>query len=113
MNELGKFLRRRSKEIGLSMSDVARRANKSRQTLHQLTVPSARLPHLKTIADIARVINVHPADLVAVLFEDASLRPKGHAAGCRCGLAPAPEPGEQAVSRPQVLTQQKPPFQPD
>ncbi len=97
MNELGKFLRRRSKEIGLTMSEVARRASKSRQTLHQMTMPSARLPHLQTIVDVARVLNVHPADLVAVLFDDASLRPRRHATGCRCGLGAMPVEGSDQI----------------
>lgn len=78
MNALGRYLRARAKERGLSMAELARSSGKSRQTLHTLSQEGARLPELQTLIDLALVLGVHPLRLIHLVFEDVKL-PSGQA----------------------------------
>lgn len=73
---LGRFLESRTTELGLTLSEVARRAAKSRQTLHALSQTHARLPELQTLIDLALVLGVHPLRLIHLVFEDVRLPTK-------------------------------------
>lgn len=72
-NALGRFIRSRAKELGLSLAEVARRAHKSRQTLYALGVAGGRLPDLETLVEFALVLGVHPLRLIHLVFEDYHL----------------------------------------
>lgn len=73
MNALGRYLRARTKERGISMAELARRAGKSRQTIHALSQAGARLPELQTLIDLGLVLGVHPLRLIHLVFEDVKL----------------------------------------
>jgi transcriptional regulator with XRE-family HTH domain len=73
---LGRFIGMRAEELGLSLSEVAKRAGKSRQTLHALSQAHARLPELQTLIDLALVLGVHPLRLIHLVFEDVKLPTK-------------------------------------
>lgn len=73
MNALGRYLRERCAQRGLSASELARRAGKSRQTLLSISMASARLPSIETLVDLALVLDVHPLRLMQLVFEDMAL----------------------------------------
>ena len=70
MNALGRFLRSRTRELGISLSELARRSGKSRQTLHSLSVNGERLPEIETLIDLALSLDVHPMRLLHLVFDD-------------------------------------------
>ncbi len=73
MNTLGHFLRKRTRELGISLSELARRSGKSRQTLHSLSVKGERLPSIETLFDLALHLGVHPMRLLHLVFDDYQL----------------------------------------
>ncbi len=73
MNALGSYLRSRASECGLSLAELARRAGKSRQTLHSLSQDGARLPELETLVALATALQTHPLRLIQLVFEDHPL----------------------------------------
>ncbi len=73
MNALGQCLRERSAQRGLSISELARRAGKSRQTLLSIGTDSGRLPAIETLVNIALALDVHPLRLMQLVFEDLPL----------------------------------------
>ncbi len=76
MNALGRYLRERCAQRGLSSSELARRAGKSRQTLLSIGTASGRLPAIETLVDLALVLDVHPLRLMQLVFEDMPLPAK-------------------------------------
>lgn len=71
MNDhLNSYLRRRAQTLGMTMSDVGRKAGLSRQTLYGLAQVPHKLPSLQTIVSLAQVLEVHPLKLLQALFED-------------------------------------------
>jgi transcriptional regulator with XRE-family HTH domain len=77
MNALGLYLRERCAQRGLSMSELARRAGKSRQTLLTISTTTGRLPAMETLVELALVLELHPLRLVQLVFEDFAM-PKRH-----------------------------------
>ena len=73
MNALGRYLRERCAQRGLSSSELARRASKSRQTLLSIGTDGGRLPTIETLVDLALVLEVHPLRLMQLVFEDLQL----------------------------------------
>ena len=76
MNALGLYLRERCAQRGLTASELARRAGKSRQTLQTISTGSGRLPAIETLVDLALVLEVHPLRLMQLVFEDMHLPTK-------------------------------------
>lgn len=68
-----KYIENRANELGLSLSEVCRRANISRQTLYSLT-QGAKLPALKTIVGLAGVLEVHPLHLLQLVFDEVPMK---------------------------------------
>lgn len=75
-NALGRYMRGKAKDLGLSMAEVARQSGKSRQTLHSIGEVGGRLPELETLIEIAVVLGVHPLRLIHLIFEDYHLPPR-------------------------------------
>lgn len=73
MNALGRFLRFRARDLGISMAELSRRAGKSRQTLHAISASGGRLPELATLIDLAVVLGEHPLRLIHLVFDDYKL----------------------------------------
>lgn len=73
LNTLGKYLLQRSRTLGLSMAEVARRAGLSRQTISAISRTDSRLPTLETLVKLAEVLRVHPLRLIHLVFEDYKL----------------------------------------
>lgn len=78
MNALWKFIRQRADALDISLTELARRAKKSRQTLYALADFQERLPQMETLIDLALVLDVHPLRLIHLVFEDCRL-PTRHA----------------------------------
>ncbi len=73
MNALGQYMRERCAQRGLTSSELARRAGKSRQTLLSISTAGGRLPAIETLVDLALVLEVHPLRLMQLVFEDMPL----------------------------------------
>lgn len=70
MNALGNYIRRRARQKGMSVSDICKAADKSRQTFYALSEPRERLPDLETLVDFAVALDVHPMRLVQLAFDE-------------------------------------------
>ncbi|RVU43756.1 NBR1-Ig-like domain-containing protein [Rubrivivax rivuli] len=73
MNALGRYLRDRCKELGLTSSELARRSGKSRQTILSAGTHGGGLPAIETLVQLALVLKVHPLRLMQLVFEDLEL----------------------------------------
>lgn len=62
------YLEERLKELGLSKSEAARRADISRQTWYRLEGVEAADTKLSTIVQIAGALETHPMTLLQVYF---------------------------------------------
>lgn len=74
-NSLNFFVRQRCAQLGLSMSELGRRADLSRQTLYELSRLPAKLPSLTTVVALAQVLEVHPMSLLQCVFEMVPVKP--------------------------------------
>lgn len=72
MNALGRFIRQRAKELGKSLTDIAREAGTGRQTLYAISAAGGRLPDLNTLVKVGLALEVHPLRLVQLSFENYS-----------------------------------------
>jgi DNA-binding XRE family transcriptional regulator len=63
------FVRQRSAQLGLSLTELCRRAGISRQTLYELERLPHKLPSLTTVVALAQVLDVHPMRLLQFVFE--------------------------------------------
>ncbi len=63
------FVRQRSAQLGLSLTELCRRAGISRQTLYELERLPHKLPSLTTVIALAQVLDVHPMRLLQFVFE--------------------------------------------
>ena len=72
---LDKFVRQRCPQLGLSMSELGRRAILSCQTLYELSRLPARLPSLTTVVALAQVLEAHPMRLLHCVFEMVPVMP--------------------------------------
>lgn len=66
---LKSYIQSRANEQGLSLSEVCRRANISRQTLYSLNQVPYKLPALQTLVSLASVLAVHPLRLLQLVFD--------------------------------------------
>jgi transcriptional regulator with XRE-family HTH domain len=73
MNDLSTYIRRRAKELGLTITELCRRAEISRQTLYALQNNYKRLPSLDTIVVLAQILKTHPLQLLNLLFATESI----------------------------------------
>lgn len=73
-NSIELFVRQRARELGVSLSEVCRRAGISRQTLYELAQVPQRLPALTTVVILADVLEVHPLRLLQMIFDDVPVR---------------------------------------
>lgn len=82
------YVRGRSKDLGLSLAELCRRAGMSRQTLYSLGEAGAKLPNLNTVVALAGVLEVHPMRLLHLLFDAAPVHPRARSAnrGDRSGF---------------------------
>jgi transcriptional regulator with XRE-family HTH domain len=69
--QLHLYLRQRSQSLGMTLSEVGRRAGLSRQTLYALSQAPQKLPALQTIVALAEVLDVHPLRLLQALFDES------------------------------------------
>ena len=67
------YIRSRAGELGLSLSEVCRRASISRQTLYTLNLVPHKLPALQTIVSLADVLHVHPLRLLQLVFDEVPI----------------------------------------
>ena len=72
---LATFVRQRCAQLGLSMSELGRRADLSRQTLYELSRLPAKLPSLTTVVALAQVLEVHPMRLLQCVFDMVPVKP--------------------------------------
>ena len=70
------YIRNRANEQGMSLSELCRRANISRQTLYSLNQVPHKLPPLQTIVGLSQVLAVHPLRLLHLVFDDLSVTPQ-------------------------------------
>jgi transcriptional regulator with XRE-family HTH domain len=70
---LARYIRSRSNELDLSVSEVCRKAGVSRQTLYSLNQVPDRLPTLQTLVTLAEVLHVHPMRLLQLLFDEVPI----------------------------------------
>lgn len=73
MNALGRYLRERAIERGVSFAELARRTGMSRQTLYAISDDNGRLPEIETVVKLAVELSVHPLQLFHMVFEDYQL----------------------------------------
>lgn len=71
---LEEFIRRRSRELGRSLSEICRRAAISRQTLYEFWQYEKQYPSLQTVVALATTLEVHPLLLLRYLFAEAPVR---------------------------------------
>ena len=74
--ELEVFIRRRANELGLSLSEIARRASMSRQSLYDFWTRSG-YPSLANIVGVAEALQVHPIQLLELQFPPLEREPTG------------------------------------
>lgn len=67
------FIRQRARTLGMTLSEVGRKAQLSRQTLYALDDVPNKLPALQTIINLAQVLEVHPMRLLKELFDSVPL----------------------------------------
>ncbi|MGM0412518.1 MAG: NBR1-Ig-like domain-containing protein [Pseudomonadota bacterium] len=67
---LEEFIRRRARELGLSLTQVCRRANIGRQTLYEFWRDGKQYPSLQTVVAVATALDVHPLLLLRYLFAE-------------------------------------------
>ncbi|MDC8774564.1 NBR1-Ig-like domain-containing protein [Roseateles albus] len=68
---LSSYVRIRAQTLGISTTELCRRAKLSRQTLHSLlNDQGAKLPSLQTVVALAQVLQVHPLRLLQLLFDE-------------------------------------------
>jgi transcriptional regulator with XRE-family HTH domain len=83
MNPLGTYIKRRANELQMSLAELSRRANISRQTIYAIANSDLkRLPDMQTLVDLAVCLRVHPLRLIQLVFDDYKLPTpleKGHA----------------------------------
>jgi transcriptional regulator with XRE-family HTH domain len=72
---LDSYVRKRSQEIGLTSSELARKTGLSRQTLHSLLQVPDKMPSLQTLMCLADTLRIHPMRLVHLAFEGAAFAP--------------------------------------
>ncbi|MBK6593783.1 MAG: helix-turn-helix domain-containing protein [Burkholderiales bacterium] len=73
---LRSYIQSRANEQQLSLSEVCRRADISRQTLYSLHQVPHKLPALQTIVGLASVLGVHPLRLLQLVFDDLPVTPQ-------------------------------------
>ena len=73
---LRSYIQNRANELGLSLSEVCRQANVSRQTLYSLDQVPNKLPALQTILGLASVLGVHPLRLLHLVFDELPASPQ-------------------------------------
>ena len=85
-NALGRYLRSRLKERGISLSQLAKRTGLSRQTIHAAgSAGGRRLPNLETVIRIAIDLGVHPMQLMHLVLDDYNLPPRSSLPHARRG----------------------------
>jgi transcriptional regulator with XRE-family HTH domain len=67
---LRSYIQNRANEQGLSLSEVCRQANISRQTLYSLDQVPHKLPALQTLIGLASVLAIHPLRLLHLVFDE-------------------------------------------
>lgn len=72
---LKNYVQRQANTLGLSLSEVCRRANISRQTLYSLDEVPQKLPALQTVVGLASVLGVHPLRLLQLAFDELPVIP--------------------------------------
>jgi transcriptional regulator with XRE-family HTH domain len=77
MTLLKPFVEQRAQALGLTLSELCRRADISRQTLYSLLHDTQRLPTLDTVMAVAQALQVIPLRLLQLLCEQhAKTRPR-------------------------------------
>ncbi len=69
-DHFSRYIQERLSALGISQSELCRRAGVSRQTLHSLLADAAKLPALNTVTAVAGALQVHPLRLLQVLFDE-------------------------------------------
>lgn len=70
------YIRSRSKELRLSLSEVILRTGVSRQTVYSLRTLSKHLPSLELVVRLAEVLRVHPLQLLHLIFDEVPIDEK-------------------------------------
>lgn len=71
--EFNGFVRRRMRELGISLREVARRAGLSRQALYKLLGGGTQRTHVDTVIALADALQVHPIILLRLVCHGKSL----------------------------------------
>lgn len=70
------YIRNRTNELGISLTELCRRAKISRQTLYTLHQVPNKLPALQTVVSLADVLQVHPLRLWQLIFDELPTKPQ-------------------------------------
>ena len=70
------YVRGQAGALGLSLSEVCKRAKVSRQTLYALKHAPDKLPALQTIVALSDVLRVHPLRLLQLVFDELPMTPQ-------------------------------------
>jgi transcriptional regulator with XRE-family HTH domain len=68
---LDTYVRQRAQARGFSLSQLSREAGVSRQTVYDLAELPNKMPSLKTLIQLAQVLEVHPLRLIHLVFDAA------------------------------------------
>lgn len=83
---LESYVRERARTLGLTHTELCRRAKLSRQTVHTLTSQSGKLPTLQTVVALAQALQIHPIRLLQLVFDEHPPMPGSSKADpCRSG----------------------------
>ena len=72
------FIRARSRELGLSLTEVCKKAKISRETLYRLSEVPHRLPTLDTLIALADPLQVNPMQLTQLVFNEVPMSYKAN-----------------------------------
>src|SRR6185312_523027 len=73
-----RYLRHAANKSGLSISELAQRANISRETLYDILNGNTREPSVFILTELARILRKAPADLVRRAYGRAGLPTFAH-----------------------------------
>lgn len=66
---LEQYIRQRCNSLRISLSEVCRQADISRQTLYECWSKEQKYPSLSTLVAISHVLKVHPLRLLQLVFQ--------------------------------------------
>ncbi|MEZ5449629.1 MAG: helix-turn-helix transcriptional regulator [Thiolinea sp.] len=72
--DVANFLKEKTRESGLSHTEIARRTGLSRQTRYKLLNGDIQEAKFSTLIKVSRALNVHPVELLSLYFSPHTLQ---------------------------------------